>query len=135
MRTRLLGGTVLVVAVTLTTACGGGDGDLEAFCTAAKQTDAHGTLFADLEPTDVDAALATFREALAAEERLQDDAPDAVRSDIDVLVRFLDDVVEGLEAVDPQDDGRPAVYDELRPRFDQVEAASARVATYVEANC
>ena len=134
MRARL-GGTLLVVAVALTAACGDSDGDLEAFCTAANQTDAHQTLFAELEPADVDAALATFREALSAEERLQDDAPDAVRSDIDVLVRFLEDVVDGLESVDPQSEERPAVYDELRPRFDQVEAASARVATYVEANC
>ena len=134
MRARL-GGAALVVALALTTACGDGDGDLESFCAAANETDAHRALFADLEPADVDAALATFREALAAEERLQEDAPDAIRSDIDVLVRFLEDVVEGLESLGPDAEDRPAVYDELRPRFDQVEAASARVATYVAANC
>ena len=82
-----------------------------------------------------DGDLAAFCAALDTEEALRADAPDAVRADIDVLVRFFEDLVDGLEQVEPGSDERPAIYDEIRTRFDQVEAASTRIRTYVETNC
>ena len=123
-----------MLAAATVLGCGDDDGDLEAFCAEATETERFEAVFADLEPNDVESATARFREALVAEEQLRDDAPDAIRGDIDVLVEFLEDAVEGLEA-EGDSGGRPAVYDELRPHFDQVEAASARIATYVKANC
>jgi hypothetical protein len=123
------------LATLLVAGCSDDDGDLEAFCAAATDTAGFDDLFEDLEPRDVEEATATFRAALETEEALRADAPDAVRPDIDVLVRFFDDLVEGLEQVEPGSDERPAVYDELRSRFDQVEAASTRITTYVETNC
>ena len=126
---------VSLALAALTTACSDDDGDLAAFCAAATDTSQFRGLFDDLEPRDVEGATATFRAALETEEALRADAPDAVRPDIDVLVRFFEDLVEGLEQVEPGSEERPAVYDEVRSRFDQVEAASTRVSTYVEANC
>ena len=124
----------LAVALGLA-GCSDDDGDLAAFCAAATDTASFDGLFADLEPRDVDEAIITFRAALDTEEALRADAPDAVRADIDVLGRFFEDLVDGLEQVEPGSDERPAIYDEIRTRFDQVEAASTRIRTYVETNC
>lgn len=124
-----------IVAGVVLGGCSDDDGDLAAFCAAATDTARFRTLFDDLEPGDVTGSLATFRAAHDAERRLRDDAPEAVRSDIDVLSRFFADLVAGLEAADPASGERPEIYDQLRPRFDQVEAASGRIGRYVDANC
>ena len=130
----------LVVVASLAAAaglsgCSDDDGDLAAFCASARDTTRFRTLFDDLEPGDVTGSLATFRAAHDAEERLRDDAPEAVRPDIDVLSRFFADLVAGLEQADPASGERPEIYDQLRPRFDQVEAPSGRIGRYVDANC
>lgn len=112
-----------------------GSGDPEAFCAEATEAAQLEELFADLDPTDVDAALATFTEARETEAELRSLAPEAVRSDVDILVDFLDDLIEGLETEVVSDGERPSVYDDLQPRFDQIEAASATLERYVETNC
>lgn len=122
------------IAVSLV-ACRDGGGDQDAFCAAATDTASFEAIFEGFEPDDVPAAREAFRQARDAEIELRRDAPEEIRSDIDLLVQFLDDLVEGLEDVDPQATGRPAVYDEMRTRFDQVEAASKRIEDYVAANC
>jgi hypothetical protein len=111
------------------------EGDPEAFCAAADDHQEYDAVFEGLDPNDVTSATATFEEALETERGLRADAPEAVRADIDVLVRFFEDLLEGLESEDPTSPDRPSVYDELRSRFDQVEAASARIENYVAANC
>lgn len=126
---------MIVVALVVAGCSTSDDGDLEAFCAAASDTERFQTVFDDLDPTDVDAAIAAFEEARATENELRSSAPEAVRADVDVLIRFFDDLIDGLEAADPDSTGRPAVYDELRPRFDQVEAASDRIELYVSTNC
>ncbi|HEX4903438.1 MAG TPA: hypothetical protein VFV42_11550 [Acidimicrobiales bacterium] len=93
-------------------------------------------VFDDLDPVDVDAARTTFQQARTEQRALRDLAPSAARSDIDVLLDFVDDVLEGLEPGGPIDDqGRPRVYQSLQPRFDEVEAAGDRLRVYVESNC
>ena len=126
-----------LVAVSLA-ACNGdetADGDPEAFCDAAADAQEYEKLFDGMDPNDVEEATATFEEALAAERQLRDDAPGAIRADVDILVRFFEDLLAGLETEDPNSPERPSVYEELRPRFDQVEAASTRIERYVDANC
>lgn len=123
-----------VAAASVLGACGGDDGDLGAFCRAATDDGSFATVFSDFEPTDVD-AVATFREARRTQEELRDVAPKAARADIEIVLSFVDDLVEGLEETDPEVDGRPPVYEELKPRFDEVEAASSRLEVYVSANC
>lgn len=134
MRTRaLLVGLALVVAPLA--ACGDDSDDQSAFCDAASDTESFEAIFADFDPTDTDSAIAAFRKARDTEIELRRDAPDAIRADIDLLVQFLDDLVEGLEAVDTTATERPAIYDEISTEFDQIEAASGRIETYVKANC
>lgn len=134
MRTRaLLVGLALVVAPLA--ACGDDADDQSAFCDAASDTESFEAIFADFDPTDTDSAIAAFRKARDTEIELRRDAPDAIRADIDLLVQFLDDLVEGLEAVDTTATERPAIYDEISTEFDQIEAASGRIETYVKANC
>ncbi len=134
MRTRaLLVGLALVVAPLA--ACGDDSDDQSAFCDAASDTESFEAIFADFDPTDTESAIAAFRKARDTEIDLRRDAPDAIRADIDLLVQFLDDLVEGLEAVDTTATERPAIYDEISTEFDQIEAASGRIETYVKANC
>ncbi len=129
-----------MLAIALTAAalagCGGGSsGDPEAFCRAATDTERFSTIFDQLDPTNVDAALPAFQTARTQEEELRADAPAAVRSDIDLLIGFFDDLIAGLQDADRTQVERPAIYDELRPRFDQVQAASNRIKLYVDSNC
>jgi hypothetical protein len=127
-----------LLAVTLLAACNddnAAEGDPEAFCAAADDHLEYEAVFEDLDPNDVTSATATFEVALQTERDLRADAPEAVRADIDILVRFFEDLLDGLEAEDPTSPDRPSVYDELRSRFDQVEAASDRIDNYVAANC
>ena len=111
------------------------EGDPEAFCAAADDTEEHQAIFQGFDPNDVTEASATVEVALQTERDLRADAPEAIRADIDVLVRFLEDLLEGLEAEDPTSPDRPSIYDELRSRSDQVEAATSRIENYVAANC
>lgn len=127
----------LVALAALGTGCGDdGGGDLAAFCEAAQDTQRFETVFDDLDPTNVEAAEATFRKAREAQAALRDLAPEAARSDIDVVIVFVDDLITGLQPGGAVDDrGRPDVYQSLRPRFDEVEAAGDRLRVYVESNC
>jgi hypothetical protein len=130
-----------VVLLLAALAVGGGcsdddDGNLAAFCDAAEDTQRFEAVFDDLDPTNVEAAEATFRTARDAQEALRDLAPEAARGDVEIVIAFVDDLIAGLQpggAVDEH--GRPNVYQSLRPRFDEVEAAGDRLRVYVESNC
>jgi hypothetical protein len=135
---RLPAALLLAAIAVIATACNddGDDGDLAAFCEAADDTQRFEAVFDDLDPTNVEAAEATFRSARDAQEALRDLAPEAARGDIEVVIAFVDDLIAGLQpggSVDEQ--GRPSVYQSLRPRFDEVEAAGDRLRVYVESNC
>lgn len=132
---RLFRLAVAACVAVLLLACSDDEGGREAFCRAASDTASFEAIFEDFDPDDVPGAIEAFRQARDAEIELRRDAPEEIRSDIDLLVQFLDDLVEGLEEVDPEAEGRPPVYDEMRTRFDQVEAASKRIEDYVTANC
>lgn len=128
----------LAVAITAVAlgACGNGDDDPQAaFCNAASDTESFEAIFDDFDPADVPSAIDAFREARDTEIDLRRDAPEAVRADIDLLVQFLDDLVDGLEAIEPDTTTRPAIYEEISTDFDRIEAASERIETYVTANC
>lgn len=130
-------GLIATVALLVVPACGGDDdGNLAAFCEAAGDTQRFETVFDDLDPTNVEAAQATFRSARDAQGGLRDLAPEAARGDIDIVIAFVDDLIAGLEpGGDVDERGRPSVYQSLRPRFDEVEAAGDRLRVYVESNC
>lgn len=135
---RRLTGTFLAIvgAGAMLVACsddGGGD-DLAAFCATSADTGALAQRFATLDPRDVPTALATFTDALDAERRLADLAPEAIAADVEVLVEFLEDLVAGLDATDPEAP-TPAIYEDLAPRSEAVTAASGRIEGFVEANC
>lgn len=134
---RLLATSALAALAALGTGCSDDDsGNLAAFCEAAADTQRFETVFDDLDPTNVPAAEATFRTARDAQTALRDLAPEAARSDIDVVIAFVDDLIAGLQpAGEVDENGRPSVYQSLRPRFDEVEAAGDRLRVYVESNC
>jgi len=114
----------------------GSEGDLAAFCDAAADQQRFETVFDTLDPTDVEGALATFRQARTTQASLRDLAPAAARADIDIVLGFVDDLIDGLEPAQREPAvERPDVYTSLRPRFDEVEAAGDRLRVYVETNC
>ena len=121
--------------MSLASCSGSASGDPKSFCQAATDTARFSTIFDNLDPTNVDAALTAFQSARQTELELRADAPAAVRADVDVLIDFFDDLIRGLEAANRTNVERPKIYDELRPRFDQVEAASNRIELYVKTNC
>ncbi len=125
------------LAPVLLAACGDDDtGDVAAFCAAAADEQQFDAVFEGLDPTDVDDARTAFVEARDAQQALRDVAPEAARGDIDVVIAFVDDLIAGLEPGGEVDEhGRPSVYQSLRPRFDEVEAAADRLRVYVETNC
>ena len=131
----------VVLAAALATgvlaSCGDDEsGDVAAFCAAAADEQQFDAVFDGLDPTEAESARAAFVEARDAQRALRDVAPGAARGDIDVVIAFVDDLIAGLEPggeVDEQ--GRPRVYQALRPRFDEVEAAADRLRVYVETNC
>ena len=130
---------VSLLAATLTVAgaaCSEDGGDIAAFCEAANDTQRFETVFDDLDPSNVEAARETFRTAREAQVALRELAPEAARGDIDVVIAFVDDLIAGLQPGPEVDEhGRPTVYQSLRPRFDEVEAAGDRLRVYVETNC
>ena len=123
----------------LLSACSDDDGgDIAAFCTAVADRDRFEAVFDQIDPSDVDGALAAFREASTLQSELREVAPSAVHADLDAVANFIDDLVAGLEDAEPPGLGtprRPDVYDQLRPRFEEVEAAGDRLESYVAANC
>lgn len=136
----LIGRVVVAVVVAVaTTGCGllgsDSDGNRAAFCTSAEDIERFRETFADFDPLDVPDALSTFRQAREEEAALRELAPSAIRADLDTIIAYLDDLIEGLETVDPASNGRPPVYDEVRTRSAEIEAASARVEQYVKTNC
>lgn len=148
MRPRLCrAAPTLVAVVALAGAAAGCNtddaGDLEAFCEAVDLETVRPAFALDPVEVDVDAALAQFRAAAVSERRLRSLAPPEARDDLDVLIEFVDDLVAGLEAhqVSPPttgDSGRvpaPVVFDELQPRFADVEAAGTRLSDYVTTHC
>jgi hypothetical protein len=111
-------------------------GDLAAFCAAVADQDRFEAVFDELDPADVDGARTAFERARAEQAELRDLAPEAARGDVEVVISFVDDLIEGLEPRSSVDElGRPRVYQSLRPRFDEVEAAGDRLGVYVESNC
>lgn len=134
-RRRWLGALALAGALASAGCRGGAEGDLAAFCDLATDQAQLGNVFEDLHPDDVEPALETFRSVRETQDRLRDLAPEAARADVEIVLSFVDSVVEGLEASDPASPDPPDVYAELRPRFDEVEAASRRLTTYVDSNC
>jgi hypothetical protein len=132
-RAAALAGLALLVA-----SCGGDDGtgDLAAFCDAARDQARFEDVFDDLDPTDTDAARATFARAREEHAALRDLAPPAARGDVEVLLAFVDDLIDGLGPDARMDEqGRPSIYQALRPRFDEVESAGNRLRVYVESSC
>lgn len=122
--------------LALGAACSDDAGDLAAFCDAVGDRERFEAVFEGLDPEDVEAARSSFERARAEQRKLRDLAPDAARADVDVVLSFVDDLLAGLEPDAPVDEqGRPSIYQSMRPRFDEVEAAGDRLRVYVESNC
>ncbi len=136
VRRRALGCLVVVLVLS---ACGGDeDGDVGAFCDLVDDASAE-QVFEAVDPDDLEGTLAAVRSALALEDRLAEVAPPAARADVEVLRAYLGDLADGLAeaAADPTrpPDERPAVYDRLRSRVDEVEAAGDRLDLFVSTSC
>lgn len=132
LRAALVAGLATVSLV----ACSDDGGDAASFCERSAQASEFADTFGDgFDPTDTTGALEAFIEAREEEQALRNSAPEAIRADFDVLIDYLDQLIAGLESVDPDSTERPPIYDELRGRNDEISAASGRIEQYVRTNC
>lgn len=125
---------VTVAACGALGACSDDSPSREAFCAAAIEARSDTALFADFDPENPDAAIIDLNAALVVQRSLREKAPKAVRSDLDVVIDFVDDLVAGLSAGDAGV-GRPEIYEQLLPRHGEVTEAAARLERYLDEAC
>ena len=77
-------------------------------CAALADIDGPGTVFADFDPTDPEAALAQLRTARVELGELQAAAPDEVRDAIELEIDYVQALIDGLADV-PDGDATAAV--------------------------
>lgn len=123
-----------IACAALATSCRDDSPSREAFCAAAKEARSDTSVFADFDPENADAAIIDLEAALAVQRSLREKAPKAVRSDLDVIIDFVDDLIAGLSAGDAGV-GRPEIYEQLLPRHGEVAEASARLERYLDEAC
>lgn len=113
---------------------GGSDGDSD-FCRSAEDLERR---FSDINGADAPEP-DMFNDVSAAFDDLAEEAPDEIAEDLDTVAEALRRAAELLEDVDPADpttaegveEGLAAIEEDLG----DVEATTARVATYLEEEC
>ncbi len=84
-------------------ACGGDEGSAEELCNLMRTDRTISTVFAGFDPTDTERALEQLRAARVTLGELRDAAPDEVRDDLDVEIAYVQDLIDGLSAVEGGD--------------------------------
>ncbi|MGK2947418.1 MAG: hypothetical protein ACSLFP_02500 [Acidimicrobiales bacterium] len=121
----------LLASLAPLTACSDDDqGSTGELCAALADIDGPGTVFADFDPTDPEAALEQLRTARVELGELQAAAPDEVRDAFEVEIAYVQALIEGLDEV-PDGDATAAVamvqaiteaHPDVQGAADQLEA-------------
>lgn len=116
-------------------ACGG-DGSAEELCATLDGAEGLGTLFADFDPTDADAALDRLRLARVELGELQAVAPGDVRDALQIEIDYVQALVDALEVV-PQGDaaGAAAAVQGVTDAHPEVQAAADELEAFVAQEC
>lgn len=130
---RRLGLTLSALAVLLA-ACGGGDGDVEAFCNFQAEFSEYDD-FLTAEPADAASQVAAVRRILS---NGISNAPPDIRPEFEMAADALSGLIDvyedsGFGAEDPNPDALQAAFDELEDP--DVAAANTEVELWFEENC
>jgi hypothetical protein len=133
---RRTGRATMAVIVIALTACGGDGGSAEALCRAVAEGDAVTTTFQGFDPTDAEAALERLRSARVTLGELLDEAPSAVREDLQVEIDYLQALIDALEAVEPGDARQAALQVQaVTDAHPEVADAAAALSAFAEREC
>ena len=117
-------------------ACGGDEGSAEELCAAVREQPALTNAFAGFDTTDTERALEQLRAARITLGELRDAAPSEVRADLTVEIDYVQDLIEGLEAVDGRDTSvTVAVVQQITDEHPDVGQAAADLAAFADESC
>lgn len=134
---RAASAVVAITAVaTAATACSDDSGSVEAFCATARDfaTDNPATVFDRYDPGDPASAVALLDEAETRLRRWAGDAPGEIDDDVETIADAAAALADAFDEPDPGQlpEERTAA---LAEQFEEVEAASSRVTSYVREQC
>ncbi|MBI9116006.1 hypothetical protein [Sanguibacter suaedae] len=123
-----------VLVATLLTGCGGGGGDLEAFCADVESVQSAGFL-EDLDYTDSDAVDAAVADA--REEVQNIEPPSDIEDDWETLSGAMDEMYGAMEGLDFTD---PEQAEEMTAAMEKIDTegvneASDNVDAFIEEEC
>jgi hypothetical protein len=122
---------VPVLAFAATTACGGDDGDLEAFCATARRfaADNPAAVFDHYDPADPASAATLLRDAGDRLTAWAEEAPGNVDDDVEAIAAAAEALADEFEQP------AAATTESLQEQVVVVEAASARVLRFTRDQC
>ena len=127
----------LAVLLAVAAACTDKDeGSVAELCAAVGDGSAFVTTFEGFDPTDTERALEQLRTARVDLGELQDVAPSEVRDDLTIEIDFVQAMLDGLEAADPDNPGEAvAAIQRASADHPDVADASSRLAAWAADSC
>jgi hypothetical protein len=130
---RPVGALVCVVALV---ACSDDGGSAEELCRALREDPSIANAFTGFDPTDTPAALDQLRTARVTLGELRDAAPSEVRDDLTVEIDYVQDLIDGLSAVEGGDAADAvAVVQRVTADHPDVADAAAELQAYAASSC
>ncbi len=120
----------------LVAGCSEDEGSAEELCATLREQPALESLFAELDPTDVEQALDLFRQGRDSLEELRDVAPSEVRDELTIELDYLEALVEAMEPMVGRDDADiVAALQEVNEEHPDVQAAAQTLEEYEAETC
>jgi hypothetical protein len=137
VQTRTVGVLGVAALFVVSAACAGDEqGSAEELCAAVGDGTAFAATFEGFDPTDTEAALAQLRAARVTLGDLRDVAPSQVRDDLTIEVDYIQAMLEGLEAAEPDNPGEAvAAVQRATAAHPDVDEANARLVTWTAEQC
>lgn len=125
-----------LLCVAALVACSDDGGSAEELCAAVREQPGLTSAFAGFDPTDTEQALEQLRAARVTLGELRRAAPSEVRDDLTVEIRYLQDLVRGLETVDGSDTAETvALVQQITNEHPGVTDAAANLAAFAAESC
>lgn len=123
--------------LSLVGSCSTGEqGSAAKLCAAVRADPSASTLFANFDPSDAPHALEQLRAARVTLGALRRSAPDAMRSELDIEIAYVQDLIDGLSADKALDATRAAgIVRQVTAKHPDVSKASAALASYSKEHC
>jgi hypothetical protein len=155
MKTKLAGALVLIGALSVLAACGGGSsssssstsdtaadttatttstGDVTAFCDNARGFKSLGDTFTSLSSDDVEGAKSAFQDGLGQVQDLDDSAPAEIKPAADKLLSSYSNINDAIQGVDTPEDLK-ALGPQLQGDLTDLQSSADDIDSYASQNC